>query len=38
MNAETVQIVAGVLLVLCIGVIIMRRKSKKKSAAAEEEF
>ena len=37
MNAETVQIVAGVLLVLCIGVIILRRKNKKKSAA-EEEF
>jgi hypothetical protein len=37
MTPETVQIVAGVLLVLCIGVIILRRKSKKKSAA-EEEF
>jgi LPXTG-motif cell wall-anchored protein len=37
MTAETVQIVAGILLVLCIGVIILRRKNKKKSAA-EEEF
>jgi len=35
MTPETVQIIAGVLLVLCVGVIILRRKSKKKSSAEE---
>jgi hypothetical protein len=38
MTPENVQIIAGVLLVLCVGVIILRRKGKKKSAAAEDEF
>lgn len=37
MTQETVQIVAGVLAVLCVLAIVLRRKSKKKSQA-EEEF
>lgn len=37
MTTETVQIIAGVLLALCVGVIIVRRKGKKKSSS-EEEF
>ena len=37
MTPETVKIIAGVLLVLCVGVIILRRKGKKKSSS-EEEF
>ena len=36
MTQETVQIIAGVLAVLIIGIIIMRRKSKKKTQ--EDEF
>ena len=36
MTQETVQIVAGVLAVLLIGIIIMRRKNKKKTQ--EDEF
>jgi hypothetical protein len=36
MTPETVQIVAGILLVPCIAVNILRRKNKKSSA--EEEF
>jgi LPXTG-motif cell wall-anchored protein len=36
MTQETVQIIAGVLAVLLIGIIIMRRKSKKKTQ--EDEF
>lgn len=36
MTQETVQIVAGVLAVLLIGIVIMRRKSKKKTQ--EDEF
>ncbi len=36
MTQETVQIVAGVLAVLIIGIVIMRRKSKKKTQ--EDEF
>jgi LPXTG-motif cell wall-anchored protein len=36
MTQETVQIVAGVLAVLIIGIIIMRRKNKKKTQ--EDEF
>jgi len=35
MSQETVQIVAGVLAVILIGIIIMRRKGKKKT---EDEF
>lgn len=37
MTPETVQLVAGILAVLCVVAIIARRKSKKK-ATAEEEF
>jgi LPXTG-motif cell wall-anchored protein len=36
MTQETVQIVAGVLAVLIIGIVIMRRKNKKKTQ--EDEF
>jgi len=36
MTQETVQIIAGVLAVVLIGLIIMRRKSKKKTQ--EDEF
>lgn len=36
MTEETVRIVAGVLMVLCIGVIIMRRKGKKKGAQQDD--
>ena len=36
MTQETVQIVAGVLAVLLIGIVIMRRKNKKKTQ--EDEF
>jgi len=36
MTQETVQIIAGVLAVLLIGIVIMRRKSKKKTQ--EDEF
>jgi LPXTG-motif cell wall-anchored protein len=36
MTQETVQIIAGVLAVLLIGIIIMRRKNKKKTQ--EDEF
>ena len=36
MTQETVQIIAGVLAVLIIGIIIMRRKNKKKTQ--EDEF
>ncbi len=36
MTQETVQIVAGVLLAVIIGILIMRRKSKKKQP--EDEF
>jgi LPXTG-motif cell wall-anchored protein len=36
MTQETVQIIAGVLAVLIIGIVIMRRKSKKKTQ--EDEF
>ena len=35
MTQETVQLVAGVLAVLLVGIIILRRKSKKKQ---EDEF
>lgn len=35
MTQETIQIIAGVLAVLLIGIIIMRRKGKKKQ---EDEF
>jgi LPXTG-motif cell wall-anchored protein len=36
MTQETVQIIAGVLAVLIIGIIIMRRKNKKKTQ--DDEF
>jgi LPXTG-motif cell wall-anchored protein len=36
MTQETVQIIAGVLAVLIIGIVVMRRKSKKKTQ--EDEF
>ena len=36
MTQETVQIIAGVLAVVLIGLIIVRRKSKKKTQ--EDEF
>ena len=36
MTQETVQIIAGVLALLLIGIVIMRRKSKKKTQ--EDEF
>ena len=36
MTQETVQIIAGVLAVLLIGIIVMRRKGKKKTQ--EDEF
>jgi LPXTG-motif cell wall-anchored protein len=36
MTQETVQIVAGVLAVLIIGIVIIRRKNKKKTQ--EDEF
>lgn len=35
MTQETVQIIAGVLAVVLIGIIILRRKGKKKT---EDEF
>ena len=37
MTPETVQIVAGILAVLCVVAIIMRRK-KKKTRLADDEF
>jgi len=37
MTQDTVQIIAGVLAVLCVAAIIMRRKSKKKTAV-EDDF
>jgi hypothetical protein len=37
MNQETVQLIAGILAVLCVVAIIMRRKSKK-SKAVDDEF
>jgi LPXTG-motif cell wall-anchored protein len=36
MTQETVQIIAGVLAVLIIGIVIMRRKNKKKTQ--DDEF
>jgi len=36
MTTETVQIIAGVLAVLCVVAIVLRRKGKKKQA--DEEF
>jgi hypothetical protein len=36
MTQETVQLVAGILAVLCVVGIIMRRKSKKTKAADDE--
>jgi len=38
MDQTTVQIVAGVLAVLCVVAIIMRRKSKGSKPAAEDDF
>lgn len=38
MDQTTVQIVAGVLAVLCVVVIIMRRKSKAGQKANEDDF
>lgn len=35
---RTVQIVSGLLAVVCVIAIIMRRKSKKKKSAAEDDF
>jgi len=37
MSQETVQLIAGILAVLCVVAIIMRRKSKK-SKAVDDEF
>lgn len=37
MTQETVQIVSGILAVLCVVAIILRRKAKKKKQA-EDEF
>jgi hypothetical protein len=36
MTPETVQIIAGVLAVLCVVAIIMRRKSKKTKAVDDD--
>lgn len=38
MDQSTVQIVAGVLAVLCIVAIIMRRKAKAGKPAGDDEF
>lgn len=38
MDQQTVQIVAGVLAVLCVVVIIMRRKSKSGQSTKEDDF
>lgn len=38
MDQSTVQIVAGILAVLCIVAIIVRRKSKGTKASAEDDF
>lgn len=38
MDTTTVQIVAGVLAVLCIVAIIMRRKNKKSKPAGDDDF
>jgi hypothetical protein len=37
MTQETVQLIAGVLALLCVVIIIMRRKGKK-SKAVDDEF
>jgi LPXTG-motif cell wall-anchored protein len=36
MSSETVQIIAGVLCIVLVGVIIMRRKNKKKTDQQDE--
>lgn len=36
MSTENVQIIAGILAVLCVVAIIMRRKSKKTKAADDD--
>jgi hypothetical protein len=38
MDQTTVQIIAGVLAVLCIVAIIMRRKSKGSKPAGDDDF
>ena len=38
MDQQTVQIVAGVLAVLCVVVIIMRRKNKSGQSTKEDDF
>ena len=38
MDQSTVQIVAGILAVLCIVAIIMRRKGKSSKPAGDDEF
>lgn len=38
MDQTTVQVVAGVLCLLCLVAIIMRRKSKGPKAKAEDDF
>lgn len=38
MDQTTVQIIAGVLAVLCIVAIIMRRKGKGGKSASEDDF
>lgn len=38
MDQQTVQIVAGVLAVLCIVAIIMRRKGKGSKPAGDDDF
>ena len=36
MSQEMVQIVCGVLALVCVGIVIMRRKNKKKSTADDD--
>ena len=38
MDQSTIQIAAGVLFVVVVGIIIMRRKGKKGKASQEDEF
>ena len=38
MDQSTVQIVAGVLFVIVVGIIVMRRKSGKGKKSQEDEF
>ncbi len=38
MDTSTVQVIAGLLCVLCVVAIIMRRKSKGATAKTEDDF